>query len=508
MHRPLASVSLAGFLLAAGLSLAGAPAGYYDPVAGLTGAPLKAGLHDIVDDHARVPYTHGFAADTWDVLMLSDEDPDNPANVRTVYRNESVPKSANGTLWDREHSWPNSLGFSQDGGCNYPYSDVHMLFPTTPAYNGARDNSPYDECVSGCNVFPVDGFPCFVNLERGSGPTGTWETWAHRKGDVARAILYGDVRYEGGTHGITLCPEPDLVATDDRGQIVSDGSMNFSPAYMGVLGTLLEWHRDDPPDMRETNRNDVVFSFQGNRNPFVDRPEFACDIWGGVACAAASTPTPCPTGTPTPTPGPGGGAPWVNEIHYDDVGADNDEGFEIAGPAGTDLSGWSMVFYNGAAGMPGVVYGTANLAGAIPDQANGFGTLWFPFAGFQNGPADAFALVDELGTVVQFLGYEGTLTATEGPAAGTTSADIGVRETSSTPNGRSLQLRGDCGNEYGDFAWVGTPPNTRGQPNTGQLFCGGATPGPSPTASPAPSPTGSPGPTPTMNAARDWRLYR
>jgi len=158
---------------------------------------------------------------------------------------------------------------------------------------------------------------------------------------------------------------------------------------------------------------------------------------------------------------------FVNELHYDNDGTDAGEFVEIAGPAGTDLSGWSLVLYNGNGGAP---YDTAALSGTIPDSQGGYGvvTVQYPVNGVQNGGEDALALVDG-DDVVQFLGYEGTTTAVGGPADGLTSTDIGAAETSSTPAGHSLQLSG-TGTTYGDFTWSAPATATAGAPNTGQTF--------------------------------------
>src|SRR5690606_28118140 len=75
-----------------------------------------------------------------------------------------------------------------------------------------------------------------------------WQTWNGRKGDVARAMFYMDVRYEGGTHGGTGASEPNLHLTDNAGLITTTGGSNASSAYMGLLSVLLEWHAQDPPD--------------------------------------------------------------------------------------------------------------------------------------------------------------------------------------------------------------------------------------------------------------------
>ncbi len=173
--------------------------------------------------------------------------------------------------------------------------------------------------------------------------------------------------------------------------------------------------------------------------------------------------------TAAPLAAPGGTSVFINELHYDNSGADTGEGIEVAGPAGTDLSGWSLVLYNGSNGL---VYNTVNLSGALPDQDNGFGTLAFFIAGIQNGAPDGVALVDSGGAVVQFLSYEGTFTAQDGPAAGMTSTDIGVSEPSSTPVGESLQLTG-AGTVYEDFTWSGPTANTFNAVNSGQSFGGG-----------------------------------
>ncbi|SOC00002.1 ExeM/NucH family extracellular endonuclease [Rhodobacter maris] len=157
---------------------------------------------------------------------------------------------------------------------------------------------------------------------------------------------------------------------------------------------------------------------------------------------------------------------FINEIHYDNSGTDIDEMIEIAGPAGTDLSGWSMVLYNGNGGA---VYNTTALSGVIDDEGAGFGALSFAFPGLQNGAPDGIALVDGSGTVVQFLSYEGVMTAADGPAAGLTSTDIGVAETGSTPTGETLQLSG-TGTVYEDFGWTGPVAGSAGALNAGQSF--------------------------------------
>ncbi len=157
---------------------------------------------------------------------------------------------------------------------------------------------------------------------------------------------------------------------------------------------------------------------------------------------------------------------FINEVHYDNRGTDTDEGLEVAGPAGTDMKGWSLVLYNGKNGMP---YRTIALEGSIPDQQEGYGTLSFPVSRIENGAPDGIALVNSANEVVQFLSYEGGFTAASGPAEGLAATDIGVRESNATQPGHSLQLKGS-GNSMVDFTWHGPGQATPGLVNGEQTF--------------------------------------
>lgn len=161
---------------------------------------------------------------------------------------------------------------------------------------------------------------------------------------------------------------------------------------------------------------------------------------------------------------------FINEINYDPAGNDTGEFVEVAGLAGTDLTGWSLVLYNGNGGGP---YGTLNLTGTLSDSANGFGFRSITTAanGLQNGSPDGIALVDPYGRVIQFLSYEGTMTAVGGPANGMTSTDIGVFQDQAAI-GTSLQLQG-TGSSYGDFTWGLNLASTSGGANSGQSFLSG-----------------------------------
>ncbi len=141
---------------------------------------------------------------------------------------------------------------------------------------------------------------------------------------------------------------------------------------------------------------------------------------------------------------------FINEFHYDNAGTDSGEGLEVAALAGTNLDNWQLLFYNGS---DGGIYKSLELSGTISDQDNGYGVLGFAVTGIQNGPADAFALVNPLGNVLDFISYEGSLTATEGPANGLTSLDVGLQELPDSLLGLSLQRQGS-GYLSDDFNWT------------------------------------------------------
>jgi VCBS repeat-containing protein len=170
----------------------------------------------------------------------------------------------------------------------------------------------------------------------------------------------------------------------------------------------------------------------------------------------------------------GPGVPFINEIHYDNVGTDTGEAIEIAGPAGTNLAGWSLALYSVSTGATlGTLYATIPLAGVITDQDDGYGTRSFTVTGLQNGAQDGVALVSPSGQVVQFISYEGSFTAApnSGPASGMTTTDIGVSEDPPVAAGYSLQLVGS-GASAADFTWVAARDDNFGSVNTGQDFIG------------------------------------
>ncbi|MGA8045666.1 MAG: hypothetical protein WCA30_05295, partial [Dermatophilaceae bacterium] len=196
-----------------------------------------------------------------------------------------------------------------------------------------------------------------------------------------------------------------------------------------------------------------------------------------ITVAALALATPAVLAAPSASAVPGGSSTvFVNEFHYDNSGTDVGEFIEVAGPAGTDLAGWSLVLYNGSSPGTAVTYATIPLSGVIADQQGGYGTLAVSAPGLQNGGNDGFALVNGT-TVVQLLSYEGAFTASNGPAAGGVSTDVGVSQSGTEVVGSALQLTG-TGGTYADFTWASTSANTQGAPNTGQTFGAGGPAGP------------------------------
>ncbi|MCP4657287.1 MAG: hypothetical protein GY856_17900 [bacterium] len=259
---------------------------YYAGVDDSDGATLRGALHEIIDDHIRFAYSSSLT-DTWDILEQADQDPVDPDYVLTVYKNADYLKEGGGnSYYNREHSWPNTYGFTDNGTDNQPFTDCFHLFISDIAYNSDRGSESFGTCNLACAELGTDVnhgqgggagiYPGNSSWSTGSGATGTFEVWHLRRGDLARALLYLDLRYAGGTHGVTGIAEPDLILTDDTGLMQSG---NLSVAYMARLAVLLEWHRLDPVDARDRRRNEVIYSYQGNRNPFIDHPEWVSCVF-------------------------------------------------------------------------------------------------------------------------------------------------------------------------------------------------------------------------------------
>lgn len=237
---------------------------YYSPAKQTSGTTLKEVLHEIIDAHRPFPYT-STNTDTWDILRKADRDPVNTANVILIYTRQSVDgvqEYNSGSGWNREHVWAKSRGdFGTSMGVG---TDVHNLRASNIQVNDDRSNHSFDYCISGCTS-------TWNNKHKITDNHGIFEPRDEDKGDVARIIFYMDVRYEGDNG------EPDLEMSEN-----TQAWYGKSP-YHGVKSTLLAWHKQDPVDEFERNRNDIIYQFQNNRNPFIDYPELADYLWGDKA---------------------------------------------------------------------------------------------------------------------------------------------------------------------------------------------------------------------------------
>ena len=242
------------------------PVGYYDQVEGKSGQELKKNLNKIISSQISFPYTSS-NIDTWDILKISDADPENADNVILVYTGYSVNSEQeynNAQGWSREHVWAKSRGdFGNSFGIG---TDVHNLKPSDISINSRRGNKDFD--YGGDIVIdksPAEGYGGTTECKSNG---STWEPPDNVKGDIARIMFYMSTRYEGSQGN------PDL-------EIVNDiFTVSSKLPKQGVLKTLLDWHSFDPVDEFERNRNDVIYSYQKNRNPFIDHPEFVDSIWG------------------------------------------------------------------------------------------------------------------------------------------------------------------------------------------------------------------------------------
>jgi len=228
---------------------------YYAPASGLTGTALQAALHNIIDDHVVIDYNT-----VGDVMRIIDEAANDSSAVRLLYSNANLPKTS--FSWNREHVWPRSDGVGDEGA---DFSDIHHLFPCKDSVNSLRSNFPFD-VTSGSTT--SDPFAPESRLDGNS-----WEPLDRDKGVVARALLYMMTRYDGSD-----VLSSDLVLANSTGPVGTHG----------VLSTLLGWHAAHPPTDYERSRNNAIYSgvtisgilrAQGNRNPFIDFPQFADGIY-------------------------------------------------------------------------------------------------------------------------------------------------------------------------------------------------------------------------------------
>lgn len=224
---------------------------YYAAAEGKTGAALKTALHGIIKSQSKVSYDG-----VWNALKVTDQDPANPNNVILVYSGRSQSKATNGggaNDWNREHVWAKSHG--DFGTATGPGTDLHHLRPEDVTVNSTRGNKDFDKGGS-----PVGEAPGSLT------DSDSFEPRDAVKGDVARMLLYMAVRYEGG----------DGFANLEMNDKVNNGT---APAH-GRISLLKQWNQQDPPDAFEQRRNQIIFdTYQHNRNPFIDHPEWVNSIW-------------------------------------------------------------------------------------------------------------------------------------------------------------------------------------------------------------------------------------
>ena len=241
------------------------PQNYYEEANGKASENLKEALHQIISNHVVFQYTSS-STDTWDILQLSDQDPQNHDNMILVYTGRSQDKgyrdgtgnysqyeNGNGThnnSWNREHVWPKSHGFpDQDDNA---YTDVHNLKPCDRSVNTSRGTKDYDFGGSQHS----EATECLTDSD-------SWEPSDYVKGDIARILFYMVVRYDPGyDHNNNSF---DL-------ELVDYTTPNNNDPILGKLSSLIQWHYDDPVDDFEINRNEIIYDFQENRNPFIDHP--------------------------------------------------------------------------------------------------------------------------------------------------------------------------------------------------------------------------------------------
>lgn len=224
---------------------------YYFQANDLEGEQLQSQLNIIINN-GFIGTNYG---DARDVLAESDLSIDDPTKLWNIYNGDAVlPVWDSGVSWAREHVWPNSrLGLERVKNSETSQaSDLHNLRSITPQINSSRSNRFYSD-GSGEATTTDDG--------------GFYPGDEH-KGDVARILFYMSTMYDF------------LTLTDDL-EVLDDDNYNYEleGANMGKLSLLLEWHKEDPVSDFEIQRNEVIYEAQGNRNPFIDHPEYVHLIW-------------------------------------------------------------------------------------------------------------------------------------------------------------------------------------------------------------------------------------
>ena len=254
------------------------PGSYYDSITTQTGYTLKTALHNLINNHTTRGYSaiwtfySSNALDTYyekdgTILDIYSENPNgsDPYNFTKV-SNQCGSYSGEGDCYNREHSFPRSWF----GGDIEPMnSDIHHIFATDGKVNSVRSSYPYGE-VASASYTSANGSK-LGSASSSLGYSGTvFEPIDEFKGDIARAYFYMATRYE------------DQIASwqsiSSYGDAVLNGTSTsvFEP---WVISMLLSWHANDPVSQKEIDRNEAAYAHQGNRNPFVDHPEYVTKIW-------------------------------------------------------------------------------------------------------------------------------------------------------------------------------------------------------------------------------------
>lgn len=259
-------------LTAALISTASAeiPAGYYDSCTGKTGKELLQALYQKITSHTNVGYDG-----LWNVYKKSDVRADGTLwDIYTTKRwSSSFTKCGNykliGDCVNREHSMPKSVW---GGGSSAQYSDAFHLYPTDGKVNGQRSNYPYGECANGTRLPDNGSVQALGKLGTCtfSGYSGkVFEPDDEYKGDLARSYFYMATCYN------------NIISSWTQGEMGNMmGGNNYPVFKTWAVNLLLKWARQDEVSQKEIDRNDAIYSFQHNRNPFIDHPELVEYIWG------------------------------------------------------------------------------------------------------------------------------------------------------------------------------------------------------------------------------------
>ncbi len=259
----------------------GAPANYYNSAAGLSCSALKTALFNIINTGLN----HQSYTALWTIYQTGDIHQsdfstanviwdiysDNPAGNNsyefTPGTDQCGSYGGEGDCYNREHSFPKSwFGGSTSAG---PGTDYHHIFPTDGYVNGHRSNYPYGR-VGSASYTSFNGSK--LGTSNWSGISGSvFEPIDAYKGDVARAFLY-----------MVTCYQNSMASWENQdasGNVAMDGTTwpSVEPAYLQLM---MAWHSLDPVSQKEIDRNNAGYGFQGNRNPFVDHPEYVDQIWG------------------------------------------------------------------------------------------------------------------------------------------------------------------------------------------------------------------------------------